>query len=68
MSYVKCPDCDKEIKVFGDSHIEKIAEEYGLEVLSKIPLDPNIASVCDKGLVELFEGDFMEGIADKLEK
>ena len=68
MSYISCPDCGKKISVFGESHIEEIAKEYGLEVLAKIPIDPEIARVCDNGLVELFEGDWMEGAADKLEK
>ena len=68
MSYIACPDCGKKINVFGESHIDEIAKEYGLEVLAKIPIDPNIARVCDNGLVELFEGDWLEGAADKLEK
>ena len=68
MSYVSCPDCGKKISVFGDSHIDEIAKEYNLEVLAKIPLDPNIARVCDNGLIELFEGNFLDGAADKLEK
>lgn len=67
-SYLSCPDCGKQIKVFGESHIDEIAEKFGIEVLAKIPIDPQLASVCDKGLVELFEGDWMENAADKLEK
>ncbi len=68
MSYVSCPDCNKQIKVFGDSHIEEIAKAHSLDVLAKIPLDPNIARVCDSGLIELFEGDWLDSAADKLEK
>lgn len=67
-SYLKCPDCGKEIKVFGESHIDEIAEKFGLEVLAKLPIDPELASLCDKGLIELFEGDYMEAAADKIEK
>jgi Mrp family chromosome partitioning ATPase len=67
MSYVSCPDCDKKISIFGESHIEEIAKEHGIEVLAKIPIDPEIARVCDNGLVELFEGDWLENAADKLE-
>ena len=37
MSYAECPDCGKKIQVFGDSHIEEIAKEYGLPVLARIP-------------------------------
>ena len=67
MSYVKCPDCGKEIKVFGDSHVEDIAAKYGLEVLARIPMDPSLANLCDKGALELMECDAMEGAADVIE-
>ncbi len=68
MSYLKCPDCGKEIKVFGDSHIEKVAEEYNLEVLARIPIDSSLASLSDKGVIELMEGDYAEAAADIIEK
>ena len=42
-SYVKCPDCGKEIKVFGESHIEEIAGEMGVPVLGKMPIDMDLA-------------------------
>ncbi len=66
-SYVQCPDCDKKINVFGESHIEKIAEENGLEVLAKLPINPKFAAACDKGAIELFEGDWLENAVDKIE-
>ena len=68
MSYVQCPDCGRQIKVFGDSHIEEIAANYDLKVLGKLPIDPSLAKVCDNGQIELFEGDWLEGAADLLEK
>lgn len=68
MSYLKCPDCGKEIHVFGESHVDEIAAEYGLSVLAKLPIDPQLASNCDKGLIELFEGDYLESVADALEE
>ena len=68
MSYLKCPDCGKEIHVFGESHVDEIAAEYGLPVLAKLPIDPQLASNCDKGLIELFEGDYLESVADALEE
>lgn len=67
MSYLKCPDCGKEIKVFGDSHVDEVAKEYGLEVLSRVPIDPALASLCDKGNLELMECDAMESCADYIE-
>ena len=63
-SYLICPDCGKRIDVFGKSR----AEETGLPLLARIPIDPGLASVCDKGLIELFEGDWMENAVNKIEK
>lgn len=68
MSYVKCPDCDKKIKVFGDSHIEEIAGRHNLKVLAQIPIDPSLANLADKGAIELFEGDWLKDAADEIEK
>ncbi len=68
MSYFKCPDNDKEYKIFGESHIEEIAKQYDLEVLAKLPIDPKIAAACDKGVIELFDNNSVDGIADMLEK
>lgn len=67
MSYVECPDCGRRIDIFGESHVDGIAARYGLPVLAKLPLNPELASVCDKGVVELFEGDWMDPAADVVE-
>jgi Mrp family chromosome partitioning ATPase len=67
-SYVKCPDCGKEYSVFGESHIDEIAAKYDLKVLGKLPLDPAIASACDKGAIELFDGNWLDNAADTIEK
>ena len=66
-SYFTCPDCGKILKPFGESHIDDFAAKNGTEVLAKLPIDPALASLCDKGVIELFEGDWMEGAADRLE-
>ncbi len=47
-SYVKCPDCGKELKVFGESHIEEIARELEVPVLGKMPIDPAIAEAVEE--------------------
>ena len=67
-SYIVCPDCGKVIKPYGESHIDSLAEAHNTQVLAKLPIDPELASVCDKGLVELFEGDYLERCADIIEK
>lgn len=68
MSYFKCPDCDKDYQIFGDSHLEETAKEHNLDILARIPIDPRIAKACDKGMIELFEGDWFEAVGVLLEK
>lgn len=60
MSYVTCPDCGKKIEIFGKSHIEEIAAEYGVPVLGRIPIDPELAAACDAGRIEFVENDYMK--------
>ena len=66
MSYVKCPDCGKQIKVFGESHIDEIAAENGIEVLGKIPMIPEIAALCDAGTIETVETSVLDEAVEKL--
>ena len=47
-SYLKCPDCGKEIKLFGESHIDDVAKELGIPVFGKLPLDPAFAEQADR--------------------
>ena len=60
MSYVKCPDCGKEIHVFGESHIQEVADKFGYDLLARIPMDPKLAALVDRGMIELMENDYME--------
>ncbi len=68
MSYFKCPDCNNEHKIFGESHIEEVAMKHNLEVLAKLPIDPKVAVSIDKGLVELCDDSLFNGVAEILEK
>ena len=67
MSYFKCPDCGKELKVFGDSHVEDTAKKYGLKVLAKLPIDPKVAALSDKGMIELMENDYLDAAFTEIE-
>ena len=66
-SYIVCPDCGKVIRPYGESKIEELAKNYGTLVLAKLPIDKDLANQCDRGVIELFEGDYMERCADILE-
>ncbi len=67
-SYVKCPCCGEQYSLFGESHIDEVAAKYALPVLGKIPMEPQLASLCDRGVVELFEGGWLDAAADLCEK
>ena len=67
-SYLECPDCGKHISVFGESHVEEAAEKYGLPVLAKLPIDPAVAAACDSGMIELFDGNWLDSTVEMLEK
>lgn len=68
MSYLECPDCGKKISVFGESHIDEVAEEYGIPVLGRIPIQPEIAAKVDAGQVEYVEGNWLDEAAAKIKK
>lgn len=67
MSYFTCPDCGKQLSVFGESHIDEVASKYGLKVLGKLPIEPKLAAACDHGAVELFEGGWLNDAANLIE-
>jgi Mrp family chromosome partitioning ATPase len=60
MSYVKCPDCGKEIKIFGESNIDAIAASHDVPVLAKLPVDPSIAGKCDAGQIETVDEQWLD--------
>ncbi len=68
MSYVVCPDCGKEFKIFGESKIDEIAKELGVPVLARIPIDPKTASLVDKGAIELADDKCVADAVDFISK
>ena len=64
MSYLECPDCGRHINVFGESHVEQAAREYGLKVLAQIPIDPKLAQMVDGGRVEYIDMPWFEKAAE----
>ena len=66
MSYVQCPDCSKKIEVFGESHVEELAKTYHIPHSARLPMDPKLSSACDRGMIELFEGDWLNDLAEAI--
>lgn len=68
MSYFVCPDCGREYKIFGESHVGETAEKFSLEVLARIPIDPRLSALSDKGMLELMENDYLDHALELIEK
>lgn len=66
MSYFVCDSCEKKHYIYGESNLEKIAEEYNLPILARIPMDPNIATACDNGNIEAYEHEFFHKLVKAL--
>ena len=67
-SYLQCPDCGKKIEVFGKSHLDEVAEQFGLPILARLPIDPNVAEAFDAGLMETVNTDGVAGVIEAIEK
>lgn len=67
MSYFECPDCKGKHSIFGESNIEEIAEKYGIPRVIKLPITGEIASACDKGVVELVGAQWLNEMAADVE-
>ncbi|MDO5717695.1 MAG: Mrp/NBP35 family ATP-binding protein [Tissierellia bacterium] len=67
MSYFVCPDNGKKYNVFGESHIDRLAEKMGIPVLAKLPIDPKISSLADSGCIEQYDISRLEKAVEALE-
>ena len=68
MSYVQCPDCGKKIAVFGESHVNEIAKQYGIPHTAALPIDRKLAASADKGMIELTNGNWLDEIANAIDE
>ncbi len=68
MSYFICDQCGKEHHIFGDSHVEQIAERHGIASVARLPIQPAFAAACDAGSVEVLETPWLEDLATALEE
>ena len=67
-SFLRCPDCGKEIQVFGKSHLDQVAQQFGLPILARLPIDPKVAEAYDSGLMESVNTDAMADVVAAVEK
>ena len=67
-AYLECPDCGKRMEVFGKSHLDEVAAEFGLPVLARLPINPDVAFAYDSGMMETVNTDGVAGVIDAVEK
>ena len=67
MSYVKCPDCGKEITIFGKSNLDKIAADFNLPVLARLPMEERVSQAVDAGDIESIEVTEIQNAAAAVE-
>ena len=67
-SYFVCPDCGKQHKIYGDSHLENVASTYNLPILGRLPIDPGLATLCDGGAIETVSADFLPDALGMIEE
>ena len=66
MSYFICDECGKKHFIFGQSHLEEIAAHNNIPIAARMPINPALAAACDAGMIETFDGEWLNGLADAL--
>jgi Mrp family chromosome partitioning ATPase len=59
MSYLYVPEIDKKIEIFGRSRAEEMASAANAPLLGQLPIDPELARLCDEGGIERYNGEIM---------
>lgn len=66
MSYYECPHCGERSEIFGRSHIDETAHRLNIPAAARLPINPKLAAASDAGLIEIYEGDWLNGITEFL--
>lgn len=66
MSYYACPHCGERSEIFGRSHIDETAHRFNIPAAARLPINPKLAAASDAGLIEIYEGDWLNGITEFL--
>ncbi|MBQ7522989.1 MAG: Mrp/NBP35 family ATP-binding protein [Oscillospiraceae bacterium] len=67
-AYFECPDCGKKTYLFGESKLDEAAKAENLPVLARLPINPEVARLCDSGKIEQADLSAVASAADALEK
>lgn len=67
MSYLLCPDCGKKIYIYGEGKGEEMAAALDIPSYASLPIEPEIASLCDKGAIESFDHEYLNDMISYIE-
>ena len=66
MSYFQCPNCKEKHYIYGESHIDEVAARHGIDLIAKIPMDMELAGLCDRGEIESYTGSWLDAVSEKI--
>jgi Mrp family chromosome partitioning ATPase len=66
MSYLYLPEIDKKMEIFGKSRGQEMAQAANAPLLAQLPIDPEIAKLCDEGNIERYNGDIIKTLGDAI--
>jgi Mrp family chromosome partitioning ATPase len=67
MSFLRCPSCNQEHRIFGPGKTGEAAAELGVPLLDRVPLDPELTAAIDAGTIESFTGEYLSGTVAAIE-
>ena len=68
MSYFVCPNCSEKHYIYGESHIDEIAKKFNIPSVGRLPINPELASLCDNGAIESADTCGLEDVISKIEE
>ncbi|MBR0156523.1 MAG: Mrp/NBP35 family ATP-binding protein [Clostridia bacterium] len=68
MSYFECPHCGEKTYIFGESKVEETANRHFIPMTAKLPMNTKLAAAADAGMIELYEGSWLDGVTEMLNK
>jgi len=68
MSYLYIPEIDKRIEIFGRCHGKELASKINAPLLGQLPLDPELARLCDEGNIEHYDSEVIKHLGQSLLK
>ena len=66
-SYFQCPDCGKRHAIFGESHLDEVAQQLEVPILARLPMDPTVAAAFDAGTMEDLKTNYLNEVAQQLD-